>query len=135
MDIVNILLFMIPLLVWYFCGYVLNERNIFIDDTDPLFLAGLILSGISIYLTTNKLGHTMKIMYPFLLVTAFEGVLSEISHRKDINNPKRNKAFIALMMILFINSMRIYVQVKRGVLIGSVCLIIATLIITIKFIN
>lgn len=135
MDIVDVLLFISPILLWYFCGYVLNRRNIFIGDTDPLFILGLILSGVSIYLTSKKLGHTMKVMYPFLLATAFEGILSHISHRWNINEPKRDKAFVALMMMLFINSMRIYVQVKREVLIGSVCLVMSSLIITIKFIN
>ena len=99
------------------------------------FILGLILSGVSIYLTSKKLGHTMKVMYPFLLAIAFEGILSHISHRWNIDESRRNKAFIALMIMLFINSIRIYVQIKRGVLIGSVCLIISALIITIKFIN
>jgi|688.fasta_scaffold177787_3 hypothetical protein len=137
MLFLNIILFLTPFLFWYFFGFFINNIKFDINNHYHFILAS-ICSGLSIYLTISKCGITNNIMLLFLSAIISESIFSYYINKfsftertKEINS----KIFISVMIMFFINSIRIYKQYNSKIYIAAISLILHIVIILVKFIN
>lgn len=138
MLLLNIILLITPFLVWYFTGFVLNDRLFRINKRNYIFLIACIFSGFSIFFTVKKKGYINNVLLLFVLAIACEGVYSyNISKypRKKRNSEKKDWILLILIMLILINIFRVYKQTMSGIYMGEICLICYLLIIIIKYIT
>jgi len=132
------ILLITPILFWYFFGFIVNDIRLELDNKNNIFVLASILSGVSIYLTYSKYGADRKVMLLFLLALVCESAYSYYTKRYIVNDRSQKvnrEIFIIIMLMFFINSVRIYKQINAKIYLGALCLITHVLIILIKFIS
>ena len=137
--IVQIILLITPFLFWYFFGFYINNIPLDLNKNNFVFILATVLSGLSIFLTVRKYGtNDNKVMLLFLLALACEATYSYFTKKYEISErpPSVNtKILMVILLMFFINSVRIYKQFNAKIYLGALCLVSYVLIIVIKFIN
>ena len=137
--IIQIILLITPFLFWYFFGFYVNDLQLNLNNKNCIFILATILSGLSMFLTVRKYGtNDNKVMLLFLLALACEATYSYFTKKYEVSKrpPSVNtKILMVILLMFFINSVRIYKQFNAKIYLGALCLVSHVLIIVTKFIN
>jgi hypothetical protein len=137
--IIQIILLITPFLFWYFFGFYVNDIPLSLNNENFVFVLATILSGLSIFLTVRKYGtNDNKVMLLFLLALACEATYSYFTKKYKVSErpPHVNtKILMVILLMFFVNSVRIYKQLNAKIYLGALCLVAHVLIIVTKFIN
>jgi len=137
--IIQILLLITPFIFWYFFGFYVNDLPLDPNENNVIFILAAILSGLSIFFTVRKFGiNDGKVILLFLLALCCEATYSYFTKKYKVHERPphiRTRILMVILLMFFINSIRIYKEINAKIYLGALCLVTHVLIIVIKFVN